>query len=138
MPLSHECVQCGKGCGVTERVICPHCREEVEAGWLCSKCGQPLSTSSLLADDPIQGSTPTSTEPPPTVGEQHAFESPMDAIADEPESVVDEAQGEPQPSSVEEATLAETEAPEVAEAPEEQLESEEEEPVTEAAETVEP
>jgi hypothetical protein len=92
---------------VTEKVICPHCHEEVDAGWLCSKCGQPLSTSSLLVEDPAQSDFTPATSAPPTETEQHAFESPIEAMTDEAEPI-DAPGAEPeaaqpsQPTEVEE------------------------------------
>jgi hypothetical protein len=128
---------------VTERVICPHCHEEVEAGWLCSKCGQPLSTTSLLVDDPAQTESTMETEPRPTEAEQHAFESPMDAIADEPESEPS-AQPEPEQSPPEDEMESQLEASSPVETPapheplvEDRPEPESEEPVFAAAEAVE-
>jgi hypothetical protein len=117
---------------VTEKVICPHCHEEVEAGWLCSKCGQPLSTSSLLVDDPLQSPAPSSTETPPTQTEQHSFESPADAIEDEPEIDVS-APAEPQTSAADAVMPEETG---VFEPLVDQPEIEEEEPIGETAQTV--
>jgi hypothetical protein len=92
---------------VTEKVICPHCHEEVEVGWLCSKCGEPLSTSSLLVEDPAQSDFSPATSAPATETEQHAFESPVEAMTDEAEPIdapgtEPEAVQPSQPSEIEE------------------------------------